>query len=87
MKINSFVDVLLYHLYETKSIHFDGILKLFMEYLASQFGHDSYGNGQNILKILLEKYLARYYEIKNQVLIFLKIAIKFRKFIVFQRLL
>ncbi len=67
MKINSFVDVLLYHLYETKSIHFDGILKLFMEYLASQFGHDSYGNGQNILKILLEKYLARYYEIKNQV--------------------
>lgn len=59
-------DVLLVHLYDTKNIQFDGILKLFMEYLASQLGHESYSNGQNILKMLLERYLMKYYEIKNQ---------------------
>lgn len=58
-------DVLLYHIFDTKSIRFNAILKLFMEYLASQLGHDSYVNGQNILKMMLEKYLLKYYETKT----------------------
>ena len=58
-------DVLLHHIYDTKSIRFNAILKLFMEYLASQFGHDSYTSGQNILKMMLEKYLLKYYETKT----------------------
>jgi hypothetical protein len=38
-----------------------------MEYLASQFGqHESYVNGQNILKLMLEKYLLRYYDTRVQ---------------------
>lgn len=60
-----FTDVLLHHIYDTKTVRFNGILKLFMEYLASQFGHDSYNNGQNILKSLLEKYLLKYYETRT----------------------
>lgn len=60
-----FTDVVLYHIYDTKVIRFNGILKLFMEYLASQFGHESYLNGQNILKMMLEKYLLRYYETRS----------------------
>jgi hypothetical protein len=59
-------DVLLYHIYDTKMIKFNGNMKLFMEYLASQLGHDSYLNGQNILKMLLEKYLLRYYDTRTQ---------------------
>jgi hypothetical protein len=58
-------DVLLHHIYDTKLIRFNAILKLFMEYLASQFGHDSYTSGQNILKMMLEKYLLKYYETKT----------------------
>lgn len=58
-------DVLLYHIYETKMISFNGTLKLFMEYLASQLGHKSYINGQNILKMMLEKYLLKFYETKT----------------------
>lgn len=57
-------DVLLQHTYYTKILKFNAILKLFMEYLASQLGHDSYLYGQNILKMLLEKFLLRYYETK-----------------------
>lgn len=60
-----FTDVLLHHVYDTKAIRFNGILKLFMEYLASQFGHDAYSNGQNILKMTLEKYLQRFYETRS----------------------
>lgn len=60
-----FTDVLLHHICDTKSVRFNGILKLFMEYLASQFGHESYNNGQNILKTLLEKYLLKYYETRT----------------------
>ncbi|CRL05443.1 CLUMA_CG018101, isoform A [Clunio marinus] len=60
-----FTDVLMYHFFNTKTIRFNGILKLFMEYLASQFGHDSYIHGQNILKMMLEKYLLKYYESKS----------------------
>jgi hypothetical protein len=60
-----FTDVLLHHICDTKAIRFNGILKLFMEYLASQLGHESYHNGQNILKTLLEKYLLKYYETKT----------------------
>ena len=60
-----FTDVLLHHIYDTKVIRFNGILKLFMEYLASQLGHDSYINGQNILKMMLEKYLLKYYETRS----------------------
>lgn len=59
-------DVLLYHIFDTKMIKFNGNMKLFMEYLASQLGHESYLNGQNILKMLLEKYLWRYYETRTQ---------------------
>ncbi|CAO1442962.1 unnamed protein product [Diamesa serratosioi] len=58
-------EVIMYHMYETKSLKFHAILKLFMEYLASQLGSDSYMSGQNILKMLLEKYLQRFYEIKS----------------------
>lgn len=58
-------NVLLHHIYETKKIQFHSILKLLMEYLASQFGHDSYTNGQNVLKMLLEKYLQKYYDKKS----------------------
>jgi hypothetical protein len=62
-----FTDVLLYHIYDTKMIKLHAIIKLFMEYLASQFGqHECYVNGQNILKMLLEKYLLRYYETRVQ---------------------
>lgn len=60
-----FTDVLLHHIYDTKAIRFNGVLKLFMEYLASQLGHESYNNGQNILKMMLEKYLLRYYETRS----------------------
>jgi hypothetical protein len=62
-------DVLLHHIYDTKLIKFNGNLKLFMEYLASQLGQNSsqtYVSGQNILKMLLEKYLLRYYETRTQ---------------------
>lgn len=59
-------DVLLYHIYDTKLIKFNGNMKLFMEYLASQLGHESYLNGQNVLKMLLEKYLWKYYETRTQ---------------------
>ncbi|CAO1421825.1 unnamed protein product [Diamesa hyperborea] len=58
-------EVLLNHIYETKSLKFHIILKLFMEYLASQLGSDSYMSGQNILKLLLEKYLLRFYDMKS----------------------
>lgn len=58
-------EVLLYHIYETKALKFHAILKLFMEYLASQLGSESYMSGQNILKMLLEKYLLRFYEMKS----------------------
>lgn len=58
-------NVLLHHIYDTKMIRFNGILKLFMEYLASQLGHDSYINGQNILKMMLEKYLLKYYDTRT----------------------
>lgn len=59
-------DVLLHHIHHTKTLKFNAMLKLFMEYLASQFGHgDSYTFGQNILKMLLEKFLLRYYENKS----------------------
>lgn len=58
-------DVLLHHIHYTKILKFNAILKLFMEYLASQFGHESYTFGQNILKMLLEKFLLRYYETKT----------------------
>lgn len=58
-------DVLLHHIYDTKAIRFNGVLKLFMEYLASQLGHESYNNGQNILKMMLEKYLLKYYETRT----------------------
>jgi hypothetical protein len=62
-----FTDVLIYHIYDTKTIKLHAIIKLFMEYLASQFGqHDCYVNGQNILKMILEKYLLRYYESRVQ---------------------
>lgn len=58
-------DVILHHIYDTKTIRFNGILKLFMEYLASQLGHESYINGQNILKMMLEKYLLKYYDTRT----------------------
>lgn len=58
-------DVLLFHICETKMISFNGTLKLFMEYLTSQLGHESYINGQNILKMMLEKYLLKFYETKT----------------------
>lgn len=58
-------EVLLHHIYETKTIRFNVVLKLFMEYLASQLGHESYINGQNILKMMLEKYLQKFYETKS----------------------
>lgn len=58
-------DVLLHHIHYTKILKFNAILKLFMEYLASQLGHESYTFGQNILKMLLEKFLLRYYETKS----------------------
>lgn len=60
-----FTDVLLQNICDTKAIRFNAILKLFMEYLASQFGHDSYNNGQNIMKTLLEKFLLKYYETRT----------------------
>lgn len=60
-----FTDVVLHHICDTKAIRFNAILKLFMEYLASQIGHDSYKNGQNIMKTLLEKYLIKYYETRS----------------------
>lgn len=60
-----FTDILLFHITETKVIRFNAILKLFMEYLASQFGHDSHVNGQNILKMLLEKYLLKHFETRS----------------------
>lgn len=60
-----FTDVLLHHICDTKVIRFNGVLKLFMEYLASQLGHASYVFGQNILKMLLEKYLQKYYETRS----------------------
>ena len=58
-------EVFLCHIYETKALKFHAILKLFMEYLASQLGSDSYMSGQNILKMFLEKYLLRFYEMKS----------------------
>lgn len=62
-----FTDVLLYHICDTKMIKLNANIKLFMEYLASQFGqHESYINGQNILKMMLEKFLLRYYETRVQ---------------------
>lgn len=60
-----FTDVLLHHIYDTKVLRFNAILKLFMEYLASQFGHDAYSSGQNILKMTMEKYLLKYYETRT----------------------
>lgn len=60
-----FTEVLLHHICDTKAIRFNAILKLFMEYLASQFGHDSYKNGQNVMKTMLEKYLLKYYDTKT----------------------
>ena len=60
-----FTNVLIHHIWDTKAIRFNGIVKLFMEYLASQFGHDAYKNGQNILKMTLEKYLFKYYETRT----------------------
>lgn len=59
-------DVFLHHICESKLIKFSGNVKLFLEYLASQLGHESYLSGQNILKMLLEKYLWRYYELRSQ---------------------
>lgn len=60
-------DVLLYHISDTKLIKLNAIMKLFMEYLASQFGQvEPYVNGQNILKMLLEKYLFKFYETRVQ---------------------
>lgn len=65
LRCDLLTEVMLHHIYETKKIRFNGILKLFMEYLASQLGHDSYINGQNVLKMMLEKYLYKYYETKS----------------------
>lgn len=62
-KCELLTDILLHHICDTKLIKLNAIMKLFMEYLASQFGQvDPYINGQNILKMLLEKYLLRYYD-------------------------
>lgn len=58
--------VLLYHMHDTKIIKINTIVKLFIEYLASQFGyHESYLGGQNILKMIIEKYLLKYYETRT----------------------